>query len=262
MIIQVLLIGVFLYFLLVAYLYWRQESYIFFPAILPQDYSFPEFENFKEEFFDTPDGARIHALHFFVEDPKGVVLYFHGNTGALTRWGHAAIDLVDLGYEVLMPDYRGYGKSTGRLTEKALHADARLLYTHLTEKWEENEIVLFGRSLGTGIATQLAVNHQPKLLILETPYTSIPAVSHAKLPFLPVKKLLRYRLSTAKIIQEVMCPVVIFHGTNDELIPYEQAVRLTKILGRPATLITIEGGMHNNLGEFKEFHEGLRRVLK
>ena len=141
-----------------------QERFIFirFRTKRGHRYAFPALHG--EEFISTADGAELHALHFKAEAPRGVILYFHGNTGSVRRWGKFAQRFVRLGYDVVMPDPRGYGKSRGKLSEAALHADAELWYAFVLQQWPEAKVVVLGRSLGSGLATPLAAKHKPRKL--------------------------------------------------------------------------------------------------
>jgi len=242
-------------------MYLLQDSFIFFPTQLSQYYEFKYFENTEERFYDIDANTRVHALYFKVNQPKGVVLFFHGNARSLDDWGFVATDFTQHGYEVLIPDYRTYGKSIGKLSEKALHEDALLMYNDLRKQYDESKIIVFGRSLGTGIATELANKMNPKMLILETPYLSLPKMASRKMPFLPVSLLMKYTLDNEYKITQVDCPIHIFHGTDDLLVPYEHGLALAKIIGIPNVLTTIEGGGHNNLSEFEEYREKLADLL-
>ncbi len=251
-----------IYLLATLYVYFRQESFIFYPTQLSPNYPFSEFGNVEEVYFQVDEQTLIHALHFHVEQPKGIVLLFHGNSQGLESWGHAAADFTLRGYEVMMPDYRTYGKSKGALSEKAFFDDAKLVYDSLLSKWEESDIILYGASLGTGIATQLATRVKAKLLILETPYLSMLEMVKIKMiPIFPVPLLLKYHFRNDLNIVNIHCPIHILHGTADELIPYSQAERLNELAGSNV-LTTIDGGMHNNLGEFDDFQEKIGELLE
>ncbi len=252
------LIGIYLFLCIIMYKI--QEKFIFYPTKLPSDYPFSEFSNVEEVYFPIDEQTRLHALHFQVKQSKGIVLYFHGNARALDDWGHAAIDFTRRGYEVFMPDYRGYGKSTGFLSESALYEDAQLIYKSLLNKYQESDIILYVRSLGSGIACHLATKTKPRMLLLETPYMSIVAMAQKTLPILPASMLLRFKLRNDLNIRKINTPAYLFHGTEDELIPYKQAVQLNKIYGKDA-LTTIEGAGHNNLSAFPAFQARLDEIL-
>ena len=234
--------------------YFLQEKIIFLPTTLPQNYAYSFSEYFEEVFLTADDGARLNALWFKREDPKGLVLYFHGNAGNLARWGEITVPFVRKGYDVLVMDYRTYGKSTGKLSESALYSDAQLFYDFAAEHYEENEILLYGRSLGTGLATKLAAKNKPARLLLETPYFSLLDIGVKRFPWLPVKWFMKYPMRTYEFTQEVSCPVRVFHGTDDKVIPYDAGLRLFDTIPiRNKVFHTIEGGGHNNLDTFPEF---------
>jgi len=243
-------------------LYFLQEKMLFLPTVLEQDYTFEFTQPFEELFLKTDKGAVINAIHFKVENSKGVILYFHGNAGDLSRWGLLAEYFVEKQYDVLIIDYRTYGKSIGKLSEKALYSDAEYCYNYLKERYKEDNIILYGRSLGTGIATYLASKTKPKQLILETPYYSITDVAKSRFPMFPVEQLLKYKLPTHQYIQQVSCPITIFHGTEDLIVPYKSAEKLYKVSPKAlTTFITIEKGAHNNLIEFDLYHSQIKKIL-
>jgi hypothetical protein len=250
-----------IYFVICGLLYVYQERFIFFPEVVSPDFTY-RFRAPFEEVTWRVDGATIHAVHFRVAQPKGVILYLHGNAGSIRSWGRVAEELVTHGYDVLMPDYRGYGKSTGTITsEQMLHDDAALAYTYLQQHYEEHQIVVYGRSIGTGLAVYLARSHHPRMLILETPYYNLQELATAQFPFIP-SFLLKYPLRTDGWIAEVTCPIYLFHGTEDEVIPYSASQRLVPLIRTQHQVFTIEGGGHNNLGTFRQYHEHLATILQ
>jgi hypothetical protein len=240
-----------------------QERFIFIRFRTPQRYRFSFPPPFEERYLVADDGARLHALHFTATDPRGVVLYFHGNTGSLRRWGKYAPRFVRMGYDVLMPDPRGYGKSRGRLNEAALLADADLWYQNLLQRYAEKDIVVLGRSLGSGLATPVAAQHQPRLLILETPFANLYDVAMNYLPILPYRLLLRYTFRNDKAIKRVSCPVYILHGMLDATVPYESALKLYAAVptGVHREMLTFRKGHHSDLARFPRYQRFLHRVL-
>jgi fermentation-respiration switch protein FrsA (DUF1100 family) len=246
-----------------ASLYFFQEKILFLPTSLAQDYQYEFRYPFEELFFKTSEDVSINAIHFKTENPKGVILYFHGNAGDLSRWGIVGEHFVSLNYDVLIMDYRTYGKSTGKLSEQGFYDDADYCYKYLLEFYSEEDIVLYGRSLGTGVATFLASKYQPKQLILETPYYSILDVAKQRFPIFPVSSLLRYEFPSNEFIANVNCPITMFHGTEDNVIPYSSARKLRTVAPKNlTTFITIEGGAHNNLISFEKYKEGILSILK
>ncbi len=244
-------------------LYFIQEKIIFLPTVLDQDYQYEFNHDFEELNLQTEDGAKLNAIHFKVKNPKGAILYFHGNAGDLSRWGTISEFFVEKHYDVLIMDYRTYGKSTGKLSEAAFYSDAQLFYDYLKNDYIEEDITLYGRSLGTGIAAYLASKNNPKQLILETPYYSILDVAKDRFPILPVEKLLKYQFPTNKFIKKSKCPIIIFHGTNDEVVPYASAEKLFDVVPKSqATFVTIEEGNHGNLNAFDTYHHHMNNLLK
>lgn len=246
-----------------ASLYFLQEKILFLPTTLAQDYQYDFRYPYEELFFETADDVSINAIHFKVENPKGVILYFHGNAGDLSRWGIVGEHFVSLNYDVLIMDYRGYGKSTGKLSEQGFYNDAEYCYDYLLKSYSEEDILVYGRSLGTGVATYIASKHKPKQLILETPYYSILDVAKLRFPIFPVTALLRYEFPSNEFITTVNCPILMFHGTNDKVIPYSSAQKLESVAPQDQmSFVTIEGGGHNNLISFDMYKEGIKALLK
>jgi alpha-beta hydrolase superfamily lysophospholipase len=245
-------------------LYFLQEKMIFLPRPLAADHEYSFSERFEEFDLKAPDGGLLNALYFPVENAKGLILYYHGNAGNLDRWGKIVSYFPPQGYAVIVMDYRGYGKSQGKRNEQTLRQDALLFYQHARDLgFKEEEIIVYGRSLGASIATYVASQKQPSQLVLETPFYNLTDVAQHRFPFLPVQKLLKYRFPSDQFIKSVDCPVTIFHGTEDQVVPIDSGKKLYDAIGdNPARFYTIEGGKHNNLIEFDSFREGLAETLE
>ncbi|KQC29145.1 alpha/beta hydrolase [Flagellimonas eckloniae] len=251
-----------LLFLLIVMLYSLQEKLIFLPTQLPNNYEYSFAHDFEEIFLNTSDGAKLNAIHFKTERPKGLILYFHGNAGDLSRWGQITSSFVELGYDVLVMDYRGYGKSTGKLSEEALYTDAHLFYSHALKTYTEENIIIYGRSLGASIATHLASNTNPAKLILETPFYSLLDVAQDRFPFFPIKHVLKYEMSSYKYIKTVNAPIRIFHGTVDNVVAYESGLKLFEAIpNSDKKMYTIENGNHNDLNDFEVYRKGIELEL-
>lgn len=248
-----------------GYFYFMQENIIFYPESLPSDFKY-NFPARFEELTLNSDGAAINTLHFKTAHPKGVVLYFHGNAGNLSGWGEVALDFTKRGYDVLIPDYRGFGKSTGKIkNERMLHADAAVAYAYLKERYRENQIIIYGRSVGTGIAVYLAKSIKPRFIILESPFFSLKDLAKYHHPFMPeslIGLILKYPMRTDLWIPDLTCPVYLFHGTSDDIVPYSSSERLLKLIKTEKSLIAIPGGGHNDLSDFNLYQEQLDRILK
>ena len=249
------------YILVCSGLYFQQDELIFRPAVLPADFRFSFPQTFSE--VNVPvDGATLNALYFTVPHSRGVVLFFHGNAGSLRRWGEVAESFTSRGYDLLVFDYRGYGKSTGKITsEQQLHGDADRVYVYVRERYPAGQIIVYGRSLGSGIAAQLAVRHTPKLLILETPYFSLKDLTATFYPYVP-SFLLKYPLRTDLALPQVKSPVYLIHGTRDSVVPYPSSERLLALIPSAKELVTIPGGDHNGLRLTPTYNTALDRFLR
>jgi uncharacterized protein len=192
----------------------------------------------------------------------GVVLYFHGNKGNIGRYGRHAAEFTARGYEVWMMDYPGFGKSTGPRSEQKLYDYALLLYKLARSRYRPDQIVIYGKSLGTGVAAQLASVRDCRRLILECPYFSMVSLIRHYLPIYPISTMLHYHFPTNEFLPSVTAPVAIFQGTADGLIPLSNAERLKSLLKPGDEFIPIEGGSHNDLADFPLFHQKLDSLLK
>lgn len=243
-------------------LYFLQDRFIFKPEKLQQDFEFKYDIPFKELFFDIEPGVRINGLHFYRPNPKGLILYFHGNTRSIKGWAKYAVDFYRYDYDVVLVDYRGFGKSTGKRSEREMLADMQFVYASLAKQYPEHHMLVYGRSLGSGFASKIASDNKPRYLILDAPFYNFTRVVERFLPFLPVKLLLMYELRTDKWLRHVNCHTYILHGTRDRLIPIKHSEQLQKINPHKITLIRIHGGGHNNLPSFSEYHNFVRDILK
>lgn len=247
------------YLLLTITLYLFQDKIIFQADKLPVDYKFVFEQEFTEVTIIPRIGHEINSLIFSVENAqrKGTVIYFHGNADNMQRWGEYAEDFTSLGYAVLMIDYSGYGKSLGTPSEKKLFQDAEDTWQWAQHHFPSKEFIIYGRSMGAAVASQLATRHQPKQLILETPFNQL-IQDHIKF-FFPFG--LKYQFANYKYLPEVNCPVIIIQGTNDRVVSYKSALKLKPYLKPDDEFITIEEGGHKNLRKFDKYHTALARVL-
>jgi uncharacterized protein len=241
-----------------------QEKILFHPTPLSTGYKFSFQQPNREYLIPLTEDSRLSFVRFFPTDTqhvKGVVLYFHGNRENINRYARFAGDFTAAGYEVWMMDYPGYGKSTGALTEERLYSDADQIYRMAAKRISSDSILIYGKSLGTGIASELASRRNCKRLLLETPYYSMPALAMFHFPIFPAKRMLRYQLPTYACLPQVKAPVTIFQGTKDRIIPYRHAKRLLPLLKPGDEFVTIEMGSHNNLADFPYYHMKLRALL-
>ena len=262
---KVMILMVLVYALLVVIAILFQEKFLFRNTKLAMDYQYEFKEEFEEIWLEPEANVKLNALYFKTDSSKrkGLIVYFHGNADDLRRWGKHAVDFTKNHYDIVMIDYRQFGKSTGELSEKALHADASYLYEWAKKRFPENKIILYGRSLGTGIATRLASENKPKMLLLETPYYSLADVVNSYFPLIPYNSILKYQFRTDLFIKQVSCPIHFFHGTKDAVVPYKSSLKLSELLNKKPSeiLTTIPEGRHKNLGEFKAYHKALDSLL-
>lgn len=250
------------YVIISILLYILQDYLMFKPEKLPKDFQFYyEHQETEEYNVDTRDGAVINGLRFRATKPKGIVFYLKGNSKSIKGWGKFAVDFTRHGYDVLMVDYRGFGKSTGRRTQKAIKRDMQVVYNKIKEKVDEKYIILYGRSLGSGFAAKLASMNNPRMLILDAPYYSLRHMAKKFIPFMPLSLLLKFPMPTYKWMKYVNCPIHIIHGTDDRLIPYKTSVKLSKIRPAQTKLYTVIGGGHKNLNTFESYHSMLSDII-
>lgn len=261
-------IGRIVIFLVVGYLFivmaafLAQEKLIFHPQQLPQDYQFDLGKGDEEIFLTTPDGEKINAL-FYHGKSNNVILYFHGNAGSLAGWQQIADDFTTLGYNFFILDYRGYGKSSGEITEQGLYLDAEAAFQYLIKEkdFSPDQIIIYGRSIGSGIATELARRYTAKGLILESPFTSLKELANQKMPFLFPSLFLQFHFENIKKLSEINCPMVFIHGDRDGLIPPSHSKKLHEARSGKKKLIIIAQGSHNDLNLYEEYHKELAGAL-
>ena len=242
--------------------YFLQDYILFKPEKLPADFQFAYENQETEEYnIETRDGAVINGLRFKAKDPKGIVFYLKGNSKSIKGWGKFAVDFTRLGYDVLMVDYRGFGKSTGRRSQKAIKRDMQVIYNKIRDQVAEKYIILYGRSLGSGFAAKLASMNDPRMLILDAPYYSLSKVGKRYMPFMPLSLLLKFPMPTYKWLRYVNCPIHIIHGTDDNLIPYKTSVKLSRIKPKLTKLYTVIGGGHKDLHTFESYHSMLKEII-
>lgn len=241
--------------------YLLQEALIFNPVKLNKDFKFHFDKTFKERWFNVSEKIALNAIHFLVEDSKGLIFYLHGNAENVKYYGEEIQHLTDYGYDILLFDYRGFGKSGGKLKrERDLQRDAKIIYQEMLKEYDESKIIIYGYSLGTGIAARLANRNHPKALILETPYYNFIDLIRCHKAYLPADLITKYKFRTDRYLDQVTCPIYLFHGTEDKQIPYNSALRLSSLHPK-AKFISIEGGTHNDLMSFPEFKKEIASIL-
>lgn len=198
----------------------------------------------------APDGARIVGWRVAARPGQPTILYFHGNAGGLVNRAARIARYADKGYGMLMVSYRGYSGSTGSPSEADNLADARLAYERLLrEGVVAGDIVLYGESLGTGIAVQIAAERPAAALVLDAPYTSMVDMALRRFPILPVRPLLADRYENARHIARVRIPVLVLHGAKDDLIPVAMGEEIYRLASEPKKLAVFPQGYHTDLDQ-------------
>lgn len=253
-VIVILAIGIFIYLF--------QHKFFFQAEKLPQDFKFA-YENLvaEEKNVIPEEGAQINYLHFTVENPKGVVIYLKGNTKSIKGWGKFAIDFTRLGYDVVMMDYRGFGKSTGKRNVITMKRDSQFIYDLVKAEFSEDQIYVYGRSLGSGFAARLAAKNNPKMLILTSPIYSLERTIHRYMPFMPAKFFLRYNFPTHHYLKNVRCPIKILHGSDDKLVPIKTAIDLSEVNQKLTRLYVILGAGHIDIHQYEEYHRAMEEIF-
>lgn len=244
-------------------LYFLQEHLLFRPQALalhePYHFTIP----YKEINLPVNAEKNLAIVQFTVPDSsaKGVVLYFHGNRKNIIRYAPFADNFTSNHYEVWMLDYPGFGKSTGPRTEQVMYSDAALLYQMARARFPKDSIIIYGKSMGTGVASQLASTKDCRQLILETPYYSIESLMKRYAFIYPIDWLATYHFPNYRYLRSVEAPITILHGTSDEIIPFDHSARLAKEIPN-IKLVPIRDGKHNTLDSFPLFHRQLDSLLQ
>ena len=238
-------------------LYHLQEKFLFHPVPLPQNFQFKFDVPFKEVNIPMNKTDTVNLIQFLPADSaaKGVLLYFHGNSDNVIRYERNAKIFTKNGYEVWIPDYPTYGKTTGELTEENVYKQAKEVYKLAHSKFSSDSIFVYGKSLGTGVASYIAAKEKCAGLILETPYYSIPSLFNTYAPIYPTGRMSHFKFPVGGYLEEVTEPVIIFAATSDKVIPFRNAAKLKKVLKPGDKFITIENGAHNNVTSSQIFQE-------
>ncbi len=256
------------YAFLVLYLYIRQKNLVFlptpsYPIHTPKEIGI----DFEEHFYQYPNGDTIHCWFIPAQSPtKTTILFCHGNSGNLGDRLEIIRVLRDLGVNLLLFDYRGYGASRGEVSENNTYEDGERMIEFLKEKKDihESDIILYGRSLGGGVATELSSRHPNiKALILDSTFTSLPEIGQHYYPYIPVKWILKYRYDNLGKIKRIKSPKLIIHSQEDEVIPVSHAHKLYQAALPPKDLLILPKGGHNDcfIVSQEEYLSGLKSFL-
>jgi uncharacterized protein len=243
---------------LLGLVYFRQEKLLFFPEPLPDDFThaMPGFEQVPI----PVDGATLVAVHLKLPQPKGVIFFLHGNAGNVKDWIGDPQFYRTANFDLFMIDYRGYGRSSGRIQSEAqLHRDVDVAWEQVAAQYKGLRKVVYGRSLGTALAARLAARIQPDLTILVSAYWSMAELARLHYPLLP-GFLLRYPMMTFRDVGRIEGRILLIHGDQDRLIPFEHSVRL-RALAQNADLARIADASHTDLQEFDPYLRAIADAL-
>ena len=247
------------YLAVITLVYFRQESLIFHPVTLPADFRF-SLPGVEEKTVQVP-GATLSALHLRLPNPNGMVFFLHGNSGNLQSWFTSVDFYRRTNFDLFILDYRGFGKSTGTIDSEAqLHADVRAAWDSVASQYADRKRVIYGRSLGTGLAAKLAADVQPDLTVLVSPYVSLADIGKLRYPWLP-QFVMRYSMYTDGWLPMITRPVFILHGDLDSVIPIQQGEQLKQIRGGSEMLV-VKGAGHNDIQQFPAYLDGLAERLQ
>jgi len=254
------------YLLLAALWYGYQQLFFFQPKRIPvsQALSLPVKIKFKTAHIPFDANTVLDVVKFEPERDTalGVVLFFHGNRFNVEHYSTYAPYFLRNGYACWMVDYPGYGRSSGEMSIDLLQQTGEQLYKMAAAVYKPDQIIVYGKSLGTGIATYVASKKVCGGMILETPYYSLSTLAGNYLFFLPVNLLAKYNIASNEQLKRSEEPVLIFHGTSDELIPVDNMARLLQYTKTSDKLYMVEGATHNTIPEFSLYHHALDSMLK
>lgn len=237
-----------------------QERLLFKPVPLPPETRLSDEPDVSERVVEVP-GARLSVLELRLPDPKGVVFFLHGNSANLKEWfidgslyRRADLDLV-------MMDYRGFGKSTGRIESEAqLHDDVEAVWQSIAARYRGKRVVAYGRSLGTGLAAAWAAEHQPDLTILVSPYSSMRDLAALHYPWVP-GAVVRYPLRSDEAVPRIRSPLLLVHGDQDRLIPLAHSQALAAD-AHDARVVVIPGAAHADVHRFDAYQAAVLAALR
>ena len=237
------------YILSTVYLYFNQANMLYLPGLPSRSVSDTPHSiglNYERVQLQASDGINLDAWFVPVDGARGTLLFCHGNAGNISHRLQSIKIFHQLGYSVLIYDYRGYGNSEGKPSESGTYLDAEAAWHYLTDTRQimPSDIIIFGRSLGGAVASDLAAKTTPRALIIESTFTSVPDLAAQLYGFFPVRSLSRFSYPTEENIQKVKAPVLIVHSLGDEIIPYSHGQRLFDVAAEPKQFLRINGG-HN-----------------
>lgn len=239
-----------------------QHFFIFRGKKLPNGFKYTLPRPHQEYWLDTNEQGRINIWWLeAATHSKGIILYCHGNSGNLASWNPTLSFLSEQSFDLVAFDYRGYGKSVGPRSQERLYADAEAVLCWLVQKKPDQPILLYGRSMGSTFATRAAIHPQVKMLVLETPFSSMKDLFYTYYPILPRIFYFSYPMPTPDYLKQVDVPVLVFHGTKDRIVPYRNARKLFPYLKESDAFFRIEGGGHLDIATFERYRYEMKNKM-
>lgn len=258
-------------FIVIAYigmallLYFTQAEFIYYPNIGGREIvTTPKYIGLEYEdvTFVTEDNIKLNGWFIPAEDSRGVIIFCHGNAGNISHRLETIQIFNELKLSTFIFDYRGFGVSEGKISEKGTYIDAEAAWNFLIKEKEipPDKIIVFGRSLGGAIAAWLVHKHNPGALILESTFTSIPDMAAEIYPYFPVRLMCRFKYNANEYLKKVRCPVLIIHSQKDEIVPFSHGQKLFNTANEPKKFLEIRG-THNVMQSMKDYQEGINSFI-
>lgn len=258
---QVFLVVVIAYIGICGFLYFVQDFILFYPVKVDKDYRYQFNGDYEELEFNVDENISLNGLFFKTDSSKGLVIFYHGNAAGILHMAEIHSFYNDQGYDFLIYDYRGFGKSEGRYkNEEQMVSDAKIVYNYIKPDYDEKDIVLIGYSLGTGVAARIAAEYSPGTLILVAPYYSLNSLALRKFPFIP-RFLFKYPFKTNEQLPLVKARILIFHGKDDMVIPSSNSEKLYKMFPKRIEMTLIENCDHNDVIGHEIYLNSMRSIL-
>ena len=250
-VIDYLLAAILVYVGFVILMFFFQRSLMYHPLdahLDPKRFDLPEMSVIE---LVTEDGLKLQSWYKQAKQQQPTILFLHGNAGHIGYRSRKVKPLLSTGYGLLLLSYRGYGSNPGKPTEEGLYLDAKAALKYLQDQGiKPNSIVLYGESLGTGVAVETAQGRNLAGMILEAPFTSMADTASRHYPFMPVRKLLKDRYNSAEKIVTFQSPLLIIHGENDNIVPFELGRRLFDAANEPKRFLPLKHAGHNDVYEY------------
>lgn len=255
-------LAVIYYLTLCVWFYFKQESILFNTVKLSKDHVFTFESIFEERYIPMQGSITLHGVLFRAKESKGLILWLPGGRGMIDSIGLDAHYHTDLNFDLFVLNYRGFGKSNGKISsEKQFNNDMQMVYDYFKKEYDEENIIIYGYSLGTGPAAVLAQNNNPRILILRSPYYSMVELTSKYFSYLPVALLQKYKFPVYENLRNIKCPVLIIHGEKDKKIPVTVAYRLKEQFKPGDNLLIIKNQGHDEFEKNVDYLEKIRLYL-